>query len=225
MKNIKYILFTILFLFLNIFYVNASCTNEEIKELKDLSKDIRITYKHKGIIETEERTLYNQFDVTVKNLDDDLYVSLFGGSTELLPVNGIATIELNNGTWYFEIYSNRCNVLIDRIKVFLPKFNLLSLDPLCEGIDGDDFPLCGKYYEYDINYDEFQEKVISYREKKNMNNVSDNEKKIDFNALFKKVIDFVIEYKLYFIGSLIILFVILILIVAIKRNRKRGVLE
>ena len=43
MKNIKYTLFTIIILFISVFHVNASCTNEEISALKELADDIKIT--------------------------------------------------------------------------------------------------------------------------------------------------------------------------------------
>ena len=42
--------FVILLMFVNVFYVNASCTDEEIDILKNKAKDIKITYKHMGII-------------------------------------------------------------------------------------------------------------------------------------------------------------------------------
>lgn len=39
---------------------------------------------------------------------------------------------------------------------------MYSLDPLCEGIDGRDFPLCGKYYEPRVSYADFEKRVKSY---------------------------------------------------------------
>ena len=151
MKNIKYIVFMIVFLFVNVFCVDASCTNEELNSLKELVNDIKVTYKHKGKVETDEGGVsYNVFDVKVKNIPNDMYISLMNGSVILKPVDGEIVESFNNGIWNFNIYSNNCKEKIDTIEVFIPRFNMYSLDPLCEGIDDNDFPLCGKYYEYDV---------------------------------------------------------------------------
>lgn len=227
MKNIKYIVFTVIFLFINVFYVNASCTNEEISRLKELADDIKITYKHLGKTEYEDgSSSYNVFDVKVKNFSDELYISLFEGTIKIVPENGEVTKRFNNGTWYFEVYSNKCEEKISEIKVFIPRFNLYSLDPLCEGVDGDDFALCGKYYEYDVSYKSFKERVEHYRTTHKIKNDNSSDKdENDFNELFSKVIDFIIEYKIYFIGGLLFLIFIILIAIVAKRRKKRGVLE
>lgn len=230
MKNIiKYIIFIFVLLFINIFYVNASCTDGEYESLKLLTKEIKITYKHKGIVENEDGIFYNMFDVNVKNIDNDMYISLNNGSTILNPVNNVITSVFNNGTWNFDIYSKKCEQIIDTIKVHIPRFNIYSLDPLCEGIDGNDFALCGKYYEYDVDYDNFEARVKHYRLSHNIENKvnydDNNENKDGFSMIINKLLDYIIVYRLYIIIALVILLVILIAISIIKRREKRGVLE
>lgn len=229
MKNIKYILITILFLFLNVFYVDASCTDEEIDVLKDLADDIKITYKHKGKVETEDGVFYSLFDVTVKNIDNDMYISVIDSNMVLTPVDGEIVETFNNGTWYFDIYSNKCEEKIDTVKVFIPRFNMYSLDPLCEGIDGDDFALCGKYYEYDVEYDNFVARVNHYRVTHNVSDntdkKNDDEKQSDIKVLFNNLLDYIIQYRLYIVISLIVILIILIIVIVINRRRKRGVLQ
>lgn len=227
MKNIKYILFTLLFLFFNVFCVNASCTDEELLELKNLADEIKITYKHLGKTEYEEgRVSYNVFDVNVSNFSDELYISLLNNTVKIVPENGKATKKFNNGTWNLEIYSNKCNEKISEIKMFIPKFNIYSLDPLCEGIDGNDFNLCGKYYEYDVSYESFKERVEHYRITHNIKNEEnlDNDNN-DLKLYLDEIIEFAVNYKFYFIGVVISLLVIFVIIIIIKRNKKRGVLE
>lgn len=225
MKNIKYILFSTIFLFLNILNVEASCTNNDIKNLKDLAEDIKITYKHKGKVETEEGAFYNIFDVRVKNVPDDFYVSLYDGTVKLEPIDGEILEEFNNGTWYFDIYSNKCNERITQIKVFIPRFNVYSLDPLCEGIDGDDFSLCGKYYEYDVSYDDFVTRVNDYRNRHNIDSDNTSINDNDNNNIFGKILDVILIYKNYILIALGILLTILLIIMVINRKKKRGVLE
>ena len=228
MKNIKYILFTLLFLFFNVICVNASCTDEELLELKNLADDINITYKHLGKVENDEGIFYNRFDITVKNIPDDFYILTLDNTIKMVPSNKTIKKMFNNGTWYFDIYSNKCDEKISVIKVYIPKFNKYSLDPLCEGVDGDKFPLCGKYYEYtdDITPTEFQERVKHYRLIYNIKqNDTDLSEENNFKVVFNNVFNFVSEYRIYFLIVLLCLFISTIVVIIVRRSKKRGVLE
>lgn len=228
MKNIKYLMFGILFLFFDIFYVNASCSTDEIMSLVSEANKIKVTYKHKGIVETVvddiNYTNYYAFDVTIKNVSDDFYISIPGVNINLIPIDGVIDTNLNNGDWLFQVYSNKCDVIINEIKVHLPKFNLYSLDSLCEGIDGDDFALCGKYYEYDISYDTFKEQVDKYRITHNIDKIT-NEDGNDLENIVDASINFIILNKYYFAVGISILILLLVIILLVKKKRKRGVLE
>lgn len=228
MKNIKYIVFVILLMFVNVFYVNASCTDEEIDILKNKAKDIKITYKHMGIIEDEDDIYYNNFEVKAKNVDDDLFFSLINGTIILEPKDGEVTDVFSNGKWNFEVYSKSCEQKIHTIEVFIPKFNKYSLDSLCEGIDGEDFALCGKYYEYEVPYDNFVERVNHYRITHNVKsdqNVQDKDSDDKFISLFKDILKFVKEYSLYISISFVISLIIIVFVIVIVKRRKRGVLK
>lgn len=227
MKNIRFLLIIILFLFVNVFYVHASCTDEEIALLKEEAQKIKVSYKHKGAVEIDEEIFYNQFDITVRNLNDNFYVSLLAGSEKLFPQDGIAKTRLTSGKWLFKIYSTKCEILIDEIDVFLPTFNLYSLDPLCEGIDGNDFPMCGKYYEYDISYEEFKKSLESYINSLDVDNYEQEDTLFidDVNNLVNKIFNFIVKYKYYFLCTILALLIIVILLILIKRHKKRGVLE
>lgn len=220
MKNVKYILFTILFLFLNIFYVEASCTNEELTALRSKVADIKITYKHLGKIETDEQIYYNKFEVNVKNLSDDFYIIYADDADKIVPGDKLT---LDNGSYNFRVYSNRCEDELGIINVFLPRFNMYSLDPLCEGIDGNDFPLCGKYYEYDVDYDNFVDRVNHYR---NTYRIDEKvEKEENEVSMFESILKYLNEYRLYIVLFFVFLLLLIILFIAIKKIRRRGVLE
>lgn len=227
MRSVKYLIFTLLISFISIFHVYASCTDEEISSLKELVKDIKITYKHLGKVEDEVGIYYNRFEVNVKNVPDDFYILAISDTYKLQPKEGIITEIFNNGTWDFNIYSNKCNEKISEIKVFIPKFNTYSLDPLCEGIDGQDFPLCGKYYEYDVSYNDFEKRVKHYRATYNINNIDNNEddKPNDINMIINEVVKFISKYKLYIISSLFIILLTLVITIIIKKRKSRGVLK
>lgn len=227
MKNIKYIVFLLILFNFNVFYVNASCTNEEINGLKKITDNIKITYRYLGKIEEEEGVFDNQYEVVIKNVDDDLYISLYNDSEVLTPTNGEIVSTFNNGTWNFDFFSKKCDIKIDTIEIFIPRFNEYSLDPLCEGIDGNDFPLCGKYYEYEVSYESFEERVKHYRATYNVNSSVTDEKTDEdkFQIILNDIYNFILKYRLYIVISLIVILIILISIIVIKKKRNRGVLE
>ena len=228
MINTKYIILTLLIFFISIFHVNASCTDEEIISLKELADDIKITYKHLGKIENEEGVYYNIFEVNITNIDNDFYILYLNNTEKLVATDGKITKNFNNGTWKFNIYSNKCGIKITDIDVYIPRFNTYSLDPLCDGIDGNNFPLCGKYYEYDVSYDNFVNRVNSYRSihdiDENINDEKKDEKNL-FSLVYDSILNFFKNYKLYIIISIVLLLITIILLAVIKKRKKRGVLE
>ncbi len=225
MKNIKNIVFISFLLFVNVFCVNASCTEEEILALKEEVGNIRITYKHLGPVQTDDYIDYNRFIVTVTDINDNFYITYAVGTEKLVPENKKAVTTLSNGNWNFVIYSSECNIKIDSIKFTIPTFNVYSLDSLCEGIDGNDFSLCGKYYEYQVSYDEFVRRVTNYR---NSNNIS-FEDDLGENSVIRNVLDDVLyffsKYELYIIIVILILLIIAILVTILQKRKKRGVLK
>lgn len=224
MKNIKYLVFIFILLFVNIFYVHASCTGEEINLLKNEAKNIKITYKHLGLVEEfDGESHYNSFDVTIKNIDDDFYLSIFEGENgKLNSKDGIIKLTLDTGNWSLKVYSEKCDSLVEKINFRLPRFNIYSLDSLCEGIDGNDFKLCGKYYETYVPYGEFVSRVNNYRATHNVNKGESIDTK---ETMFDTFVNFVAENKLYFIITAILFLSGAFIIIVIRKRKKRGVLE
>lgn len=226
MKNIKYLIISLFLLCLNFTYVKASCTSEELSSLKEEIKKIKITYKHLGeIINDDGSKSYDKFLVTAKNIPEGVYVHLspmteenFDESTDDLK------IKLTTGTWYYNMYSSKCETVVDIITVKLPRFNIYSLDPLCEGIDSDDFQLCSKYYEYEFSRETFEKKVNAYRAENNIGKTDNNDEK-ENNNILKTILDFIENYNLFIAGGLTIVLIILIVIIVISKKKKRKVLE
>lgn len=222
MKSIKYIIFTIVFLFLNIFYVQASCSEDDIDLLKKEVNKIKVTYKHKGVVEDDGTVFYNRFDITLKNVNDDFYIT-HSGYEELIPNEGIASTELENGDYTFEVNSKKCGIVVDEIFVKIPRFNIYSLDPLCEGIDGESFPLCGKYYEYQVDYDNFYARVNHYRV---THNIGDDSPSVtdEKSNMFDLISDFLLQYYIYIIVVLVIIILLIVIILLIIKRRKRRII-
>lgn len=230
MKQIKYILFSFLIIFLSIPSVNAQCTNEELNELKKEATKIRVTYKHLGSKVDEEGTIVDyMFDLTFSNLTNDMYVRLDNESEEWKEINN-NKIVINNiatGKYKFSIYSNTCQNKIGDINVKIPRFNSYSLDPLCDGIDGEDFSLCAKYLDYQPTYETFVKKVEEYKKTHDIKKEDNNTKRdnISLEQILNSVLRFITKNQLYIIIGLSLLLILLIVLIIIKRIKKRGVLE
>lgn len=225
MKNIKYVMFLFICMFMGIFYVNASCSDEKLDSLKKETKEIKITYKHLDEVEINGETYFNLFEVNAKNIPDNFYAT-YGLNEDKVDIDkGTFKIYLTNGKWTFKMYSNECEEQVDEINVFIPRFNVYYNDPLCEGIDGDDFALCGKYYEYTVSYESFKERVNYYRATHKIDSDDKEEESNQFEVIFNNVIKFVVKYKWYFIGGLIICLCVIISIIIASKRKKRGILE
>lgn len=101
------------------------------------------------------------------------------------------------------------------------------MDPLCKNIDGTDFPLCGKYYDYEVSYDTFKRKVEEYKMAHEIKNDDDKNTNEPFSikVILNKILEFITIYQIYIIIALGILLLILIIIIMISKKKKRGVLE
>ena len=226
MKNIRYIFFTIIILLIGIFHVEASCTDEELSILKQAADKIKITYKHLGKVEDEEGSYhYNDFEVNIKNISDDLYILTLANTIKLIPEKQQIKTTLSSGLWSLNLYSIKCDQKIDEISVSIPKFNEYSLDPLCDGINGDDFPLCGKYYEYYVSYENFKIRVNNYRATHKQEDNKDNVKENYLIVLLNKIIDFIVEYRFHLSISLLVILLVLVVLVITRKQKSRGVLE
>lgn len=228
MKQLKYILFSFLIIFLSIISVNAQCTNEELLAEKEKAENIKITYKHLGEVTKDDGSkVYNEFLVTTKNLAEGQYIYLSPLANEdFVEKDNTIQITLTTGKWEYNIYSSKCKEIVKTINVNLPKFNMYSIDPLCKDIDGDDFTLCSKYLEYEVSRETFERKINEYRKTHTINNKDNNkEENININYIINKALDFINKYNLYIAGFLLVILVILIIIIIKKKLKKRNVLE
>lgn len=224
MKSLKKILLIFFILLTNIANVKASCTIEEKNELKSKVDNIKITYKHLGEIKKSDGTkAYNEFLVTASNIEEGLYIHLSPMTNENFIENETnIQIKLTTGTWIYSIYSSKCGETLKDIKVVLPKFNVYSLDPLCDGINSDEFKLCSKYYEYEVSRDTFERKIKDYRLQ---NNIKDDLKEVEKESIFNQMLDYIEIYKLYIVGVLILILLILIPIIIKTKRKQKQILQ
>ncbi len=221
MKRICYFMMTIILLCLFMNKVNAVCSDDEYNSLKKEIDKVTISYKHLGGVSKEDGSIvYNEFIVTASKIPNDVYVHLYPMTSEkFVVVDNSLKIKLTTGSWQYNFYSSKCEKKIGSISFKLPTFNIYLLDSLCEGVDSDDFKLCGKYYESYVSREDFEKRVMQYKQlhtnSEDDNTEDDNDKFID------KIINFVLKNYLYIIG--LVVFVVLIIFIVYKRNKKKGV--
>ena len=229
MKKISYIIFTFLMLLLSTLSVSASCTKEELDTLKEEASKVKVTYKHLGSNANDDGVIVDyMFDLTFSNISTDMYIRIDDYNEEWKEVkdNKIIINKIATGKYRFSIYSNSCQEKIGDISVKLPKFNSYSLDPLCEEINTDEFPLCSKYLEYQPSYETFVKKLEEYKKTKDIKPEDNNTQKGNsFTEILSKVISLITKYQLYIVVVLAVVLIILIIIIIVNKRKKRGVLE
>lgn len=225
MFKYKYLIISFILLFCNISFASADCTNEEVNKLKEDADKIKVTYEHKGEVVNEiGDVFYDRFNVEINNVSSDIVLEINDLGLYIPDKDGKVSLELMTGDNEINVYSDKCSIKLDSIKVKLPTFNPYSLDPLCEGVDSSEFSLCKKYYKPSVSYSEFVKRVKSYRV---TNKIKDNNKNsdIDNSNIFTMIISYIVKYKYYSIVIISLLIVIPIVIISIKKRKNRGVLK
>lgn len=227
MQKIKYILFTFLILSFGTLFVSAECTKEELTTEKEKTNNIKITYKHLGeVVKDDGSKAYNEFLVTARGVEEGQYIHLSPlTNTDFITENNEIKITLTTGKWEYNIYSLKCESVVKTINVNLPKFNIYSLDPLCEGIDGEDFAFCSKYLNYEVSRETFERKVNEYKRNMPISDTQISKDELNINDIMFKVLDFISNNNLYIVGVLLIILIILLIIIINRKKKKRNVLE
>lgn len=224
MKKNTNLLLTILILILSINIVKADCTPEEEKQLLEEVEKVELVYKHLGEVTKEDGSkVYNEYKVTAKNIPNEVYIYLYPFADEKFEETSEGPrITLKTGTWYYNMYSSKCDKTLKTITLTLPKFNMYSLDPLCDKVDTEDFKYCHKYYQNEISRETFERKVKAYRLE---HHLDDKEiPKQEKENILKPVIDFLLEYYIYIIIGIVVIVTISALIIRINK-KKRTVLK
>ena len=224
MKRISFVTLTILMLCLFSNCVHADCSNDELIMIKSEIKKIIISYKHLGeVVKEDGSKVYNEFMVTAKNMPEDVYIYLYPMTSEKFEVNNNdASIRLTTGIWNYDLYSSKCEKVVDTITVKLPTFNIYSLDPLCEGVDGDEFILCGKYYEGTVSREDFELRVNNYRRLHIKEEQDDN---VDNANIFDVILNFIKAYYIYIILIISVGLICLLVINIISKKKNKRVLQ
>ena len=232
MKNIyKYMLYVLIIFSLCITNVYASCTDSELSKFNKVKKDYTVTYE---IDKTTEK--YNVYFKVP--MPQNFYYQIY--SAEELKCNAIddKTIKCTElPADFYEVMvvgvTDECDDVLKTIELELPKYNSLSSNALCDGIE--EFILCRPDYSEQIDYEEFVALVNTYGKEHNEIKEEDNNPKEEpmeetkddkTNVFISKILNYVQNYLLEII--IVVIFVVLVTITVIitaKSIRKSRRLE
>lgn len=213
MKKLILILI-ISFSFINSFALTyGGCDYSTVARMKSIVSNITISYDYK-IVNNRP-----YFDVTINNLTDDVYFydtvtrkKYYYSNTN----NGEITLYnyTNSGSYKFYSNNSSCYDISLGSKYFnFPKYNYFYSDPLCSDIPN--YSLCQKWANVSYSRDEFEQLVMDYKNKKEV----EEEIIIEYEkTIIDKIVEIYIEYYYYFLGG-VILILTPVIIISNKKNR------
>lgn len=192
------------------------CDSSDVSRMKSIIKNINISYDYTII---DDRPY---FDITINNLTNDIYFydnitkkNYYYSDTN----NGEITISGytgDSGKYIFYSNNQSCYGLSLSTKYYIfPQYNRFHTHELCSDIPN--FSLCQKWTDFDYTIQQFEEKVLEY---KNLKEEIIDEK-IDVvyeKTILDTIIQIYINYYYYFFGA-IILICSIIIIINNRRNK------
>jgi len=214
MRHRLLLLFIISFFTFNVCVDASVCDNEHISQLRELAKQVDVSYEYIDASEDENddgEFSINQYIVSVNLISDELYLS--DGKNDYYYSNGLVNFITNAGNMKLYIYSTRCaDIKLRTISLSLPKFNVYSLRDECKKLEEHDLDVCDPWYQGVISEKTFENIVSKY-----INDDMSND-----SNFVDKIFEFLKSYYLYIIGGLILFCLIIFGVVV---HRKRSVLE
>lgn len=219
MKRLKIILMIVLFFITtNVFAIN-DCTNAEMKRLRELANNVKITYEYTVDDEIiEEETVYVHYNIKVINLSDDLKIYYSGEDNNLRAYSKeeIEDMEFSAGTTNkFYLYSYTNNLCTDElIKTILVEFPVVNSyyhfnKEKC--LNNQDFKYCQEFFnEENYSFKEIDKMFDDYLNNGNSNNSNQINK-------------YLTKYIYYIIGIIVLVLVIVIVIIKVKKNKKEDI--
>ncbi|MEG0799139.1 MAG: hypothetical protein RSD96_02125 [Bacilli bacterium] len=211
----KKIIFIIIIYILPVLVNAEVCSTEQLSKDKELANKLQINYKkvepfiNDYNIEYGKITIYDMYDVTIKNFDKQLYITINDGDYKNLPTltddKGSLEYSLYGGKYTYHIYSLKCNKLLRDITIFYPKYNYFSYYKECKG-PRSILKICKK---------NIKENELEYYESKSKSDFDKIMKEYDESNIFGKAKFYINDYYIIF-TSLALLLLIITLILIIK---------
>lgn len=210
MRFKTYIIFTLTLFLLCTNTVFASCTKEEIDKFKDAEDEYTVKYELNKETKTYDIYFSMPYPETYGyNIITDIDI-------ECAEIDEKTTKCINVPPNTYEIFivgiTNTCDATLKNFTIKLPKYNIYSEDPLCEGIE--EFVLCNPQYEKDIDYESFVSRVEIYKKSKEKQEAQQEEKPIeDKSSKFEEFVDNAVDYIKENLIEIIIIVIFIVLVI------------
>ena len=226
--------------------VNASmCSYSEQAKLNSEVSTIKVIYEPKtGTLDPSEYVCpggmpddctveYNYFTISLLNLSPNFYVKVKNTVNKNIYTlyyedvkDGVVSFDAEDisevTTYTFTAYTTaNTGCSGEKFRSFYlttPRYNSYSNYDACKA--NPEFYLCEKYVTFtDIDYYEFEEKMDAYQEDKKQDDIKQN------RNFFLKVLDFIKEYKWFFLTAIAgALVITIVTVIIVKKQRKKRVL-
>lgn len=141
--------------------VSATCSNEEMTLWRQLAQNVTVSY---DAVEKDGKVM---FSITFANMNKDLEIYDLDNQKFYSSKKSEITITKNKDshTYRFDLYSK--DKYCGRISLYsvyadIPAYNPYHKDEVCKGIE--DYALCKKWALIKYSYEDWKDKVISYKE-------------------------------------------------------------
>ena len=177
----------------------AICDNARFVSYQDKAKNI--TYSYDYVDES------NTFNITLTNVSSDFYLlDLNSNVTYPYTSDEMVLSGMTPGkTYKLAIYTENDIYCSDKriytLYIKLPYYNPYYNDELCSDIK--EFQFCKKFITKMITYDEFKEKVNTYKNQIEKGNTSDESE--EYVSIFRRLLNFYTKYYYVILPSIIIL--------------------
>ena len=158
MKRLKIILMIVLFFITtNVFAIN-DCTNDEMKRLRELANNVKITYDYKIDFESlEDETIIVFYNIKINNLPSDLQIyfqSIDDDELRVYSKEELESLEFAGSSkekFYLYSYTNNLctDELIKRIDVNFKPINPYYYFNKEKCLDNKDFKYCQEFMSID----------------------------------------------------------------------------
>lgn len=172
MKQVKYLLFTLICIFIFPLISHGECDYQRKAELSRLAGNVKTSYSY-----TLDNAGNPQFVINITNLSEDIYLKQKDNFTI---ISGVGEKQIEVGydkSISYDIYSNdpscKDEFLLTKY-IEMPVVNSLADSNLCK--NNSNFKYCQRWGSYSIDYNEFQTQLSLYKKniKKNNYNSKDN---------------------------------------------------
>lgn len=220
MKIKTFTLITIICLLIGSNKVYADALDDLLRPYKDEANKITTSYQYNDNYVDENGNKKNgMFTIKIKGITNNLKIRIDDSEKYYYyedTNNGELIIDsVESGLKKVNIYSIKYSKFLKAINVSIPKYNYYSERTECKGIT--DLDVCDKWYEYELNESIFQKKIQDYKEEKKLEN-NEIKKESKISIFFNNIFEFLKNYYLYIIGSIVLIVSITIYIVIRKKK-------